>query len=148
MGSMAGRVALGLVVVAAAVVLLIALKDEGGEEGASGGGNTAAQTGSESGGKDSRAGGEQAKPALPTIVVKGGKPVGGVAELVFSAGDRIRFKVESDVADEIHLHGYELTKDIEAGGTAGFDFDATIEGVFEAELEDRGVEILELQVNP
>lgn len=148
MRSNAGRVALGVAVVVAAIVLLIALKDDGGEGGGAGGDNTAAQTGSRPSGKGSGSGGKQAKPAVPTIVVKGGKPVGGVAELVFSAGDRVRFRVDSDVADEIHLHGYEIKKEVEAGGSIGFDFAATIEGVFEAELEEQGVQILELQVNP
>jgi hypothetical protein len=39
-------------------------------------------------------------------------------------------------------------KDVEAGGSVSFDFPATLEGVFEAELEDRGEQILELTVNP
>jgi hypothetical protein len=41
--------------------------------------------------------------ATPTIVVRHGEPVGGVQELEYSAGDRIQFKVDSDVADEIHV---------------------------------------------
>ena len=36
----------------------------------------------------------------------------------------------------------------EAGGTVTFAFPATIEGIFEAELEDRGEQIVELTVNP
>lgn len=123
-----------------AVVLFILLKDDEGGSDTSGSG---------SGGNKTAAGvGEPAKPPLPVIVIRGGKPVGGVAELSYGAGDRIRFKVRSDVADEIHVHGYDLTKDVEAGGAVGFDFAATIEGVFEAELEDRGEQILELRVNP
>ena len=39
-------------------------------------------------------------------------------------------------------------KDVEAGGSVSFDFPATIEGVFEAELESRKEQILELTVNP
>ena len=50
---------------------------------------------------------EKKEPVVPTIVVRGGEPVGGVAELSFDAGEVVRFKVESDVADELHLHGYE-----------------------------------------
>lgn len=83
-----------------------------------------------------------------TIVVKNGEPVGGVQELEYNAGDQIRFKVESDVADEIHVHGYDLMKDVPAGGAVSFSFPAEIEGIFEVELEGRKEQIAELRVNP
>lgn len=86
--------------------------------------------------------------ATPTIVVKNGEPVGGVQELEYSAGDQIRFEVDSDVADEIHVHGYDLMKDVPAGGSVTFSFPAEIEGIFEVELEDRKEQIAELRVNP
>jgi hypothetical protein len=85
---------------------------------------------------------------VPTIVIRNGEPVGGVQELEYSAGEEIRFEVKSDVADEVHVHGYDLMKDVPAGGTVSFDFPAEIEGIFEAELEGRKEQILELRVNP
>ena len=85
---------------------------------------------------------------VPTIVVRNGEPVGGIKELEYNAGDEIRFKVDSDVADEVHVHGYDLMKDVPAGGTVSFDFPAEIEGIFEAELEGRKEQIAELRVNP
>jgi len=85
---------------------------------------------------------------VPTIVVRGGEPVGGIAELEYSAGEEIRFEVESDVADEVHVHGYDLMEEIPAGGTVSFDFPADIEGIFEVELEGRKTQIAELTVNP
>jgi hypothetical protein len=85
---------------------------------------------------------------VPTIVVKNGKPVGGIRDLTYNKGDQIHFKVKSDVSDEVHVHGYDLMKDVKAGGTIAFDFPATIEGVFEAELEGRKEQIIELRVNP
>jgi len=66
----------------------------------------------------------------------------------YDAGDQIRFEVESDVADEVHVHGYELMQDVPAGGTVSFDFPAEIEGIFEAELEGRKEQIAEIRVNP
>lgn len=126
MSSNAIRALAGAAVVVVAVVLLIVLKsdDDGGD----------AKTDS---GK------------VPTIVVdKAGKPVGGIADLTYDEGDRVHFKVESAVADEVHVHGYDLMKDVEAGGTVAFDFPATIEGVFEAELEGRKEQIVELRVEP
>jgi hypothetical protein len=85
---------------------------------------------------------------VPTIVIRNGEPVGGIKELEYSAGEEIRFEVKSDVADEVHVHGYDLMKDVPAGGTVSFDFPAEIEGIFEAELEGRKEQILELRVNP
>lgn len=85
---------------------------------------------------------------VPTIVIRNGEPVGGIKELEYDAGDEIRFEVTSDVADEVHVHGYDLMQDVPAGGTVSFDFPAEIEGIFEAELEGRKEQIAEIRVNP
>jgi hypothetical protein len=82
------------------------------------------------------------------VNVSGGKPVGGVQKLSFKKGDQVRFRVNSDVTDEIHVHGYDFHKDVEAGGSVSFSFPAKIEGVFEVELEDRGEQIAQLSVRP
>jgi hypothetical protein len=91
--------------------------------------------------------GEPSNPVIE-IVVKDAKPVGGIQHLVFNKGDRVRFVVKSDVADEIHVHGYDLMKDVEAGGQVAFDFPAKIDGKFEIELENRKQQIADLAVNP
>jgi plastocyanin len=89
------------------------------------------------------------KPAGPLkIVIEGGKPLGGVAKIKVKKGDRVRFVVQSDVPDEVHVHGYDLKKDVKKGGTVSFDFPAKIDGEFEAELESRGEQILALTVEP
>jgi hypothetical protein len=85
---------------------------------------------------------------VPTIVIRDGEPVGGIKQLEYDAGDEIRFEVTSDVADEVHVHGYDLMQDVQAGGTVSFDFPAEIEGIFEAELEGRKEQIAEITVNP
>lgn len=145
MRSTVARVAVGIAAVVVAVLLLVVLKDdgEGGNEPAPA--PAPATTTGSTPGKDTS---PSAGTEIPTIVVEGGEPVGGVKELDFDEGDRIRFKVKSDVSDEIHVHGYDLMKDVEAGGSVTFDFPATIEGVFEAELEERKQPIAELTVNP
>lgn len=115
-----------LAVIVIAVVLLVVLKKD----------DSSSDTSSNASGK------------VPTIVVEHGKPVGGIRNLTYNKGEQIHFIVDSDVSDEIHLHGYDVMKDVEAGGSVSFDFPATIEGVFEAELEDRKEQIIELTVNP
>ena len=73
----------------------------------------------------------------PTIVIRDGKPVGGVQRVEFKSGDRVRFTVRSDLAGEIHVHGYDYTKDVSAGGSVDLEFSAKSEGIFEVELEGR-----------
>ena len=85
---------------------------------------------------------------VPTIVIKNGEPVGGIEQLEYSAGEQIHFKVESDISEEVHFHGYEVMKDVKAGGTVSFDMPAEIEGIFEVELEGRKEQIAEITVNP
>jgi hypothetical protein len=82
------------------------------------------------------------------ITVKNGKPVGGVAKATVKQGEKVALVVHSDVADEVHLHGYDLHRDVDAGGTATISFTANIAGRFEAELEDRKEQILSLTVEP
>ena len=91
------------------------------------------------------------KPAAPqvaTIVVKGGKPVGGVKRITFRKNGQIVFVVRSDVADEVHFHGYDIAKDVKAGGSVRFTTKAKIDGRFEVELEDRATQIAEVEVTP
>jgi hypothetical protein len=93
----------------------------------------------------------QAKPAGPptfTVIVAHAKPVGGVKKIKVHKGDKLRLVVKSDTADEIHIHGYDLHKDVEAGGTVRFNFKATIDGGFEIELEALKQQIAELTVEP
>jgi hypothetical protein len=141
-----GRVVLGIAVVAVAVALLIVLKDEGGGDKASDGTTTAAteQAGSQPNGKATR----PSEPSIPTIVVEGGEPVDGVEELTFEAGEQIRFAVRSDTRDEVHVHGYDVEKEVGPGQVVRFNFPASLEGVFEAELHGSEEQIAELRVEP
>ena len=52
--------------------------------------------------------------------------------------------ITSDVADELHLHGYNLKRDLTPGKTARLPFRATIEGTVEAELESRGLPLVRI----
>ena len=117
----------GAALVVVAVVLLIVL---------SGGGDDSSKT-TEAG-------------KVPTVVVdRQGEPVGGVQELVYRKGDQIHFKVKVPFEEEVHLHGYDVMKEVpKGGGTVTYDLPAEIEGVFEAELEGRGKQIVELKVEP
>jgi len=130
------KAAVGVALVALAVVLFVVLS--GGDDN---GGGTADTGGS---------GGNPGKTALETIALKGGEPAGGVRTLTFTSGDRVRFRVTSDIEGEVHVHGYDIEKPIKAGGSVRFDFPAKLEGGYEIELHHGGGEnqIAELQIQP
>lgn len=88
------------------------------------------------------------RPAEARVTVRGGKPVGGVQRIEVEKGDTVRIAVRSDVAEEVHLHGYDISRDVAAGGTARFRFTARIEGIFEIELEGSHEQIAQLVVEP
>ena len=82
------------------------------------------------------------------ITVVDGQPQGGIVRQTVNKDDQVVLVVTSDVADEIHLHGYDISRDVEAGGTVRLPFKATIPGRFEAELESRSVQIADITVEP
>ena len=82
------------------------------------------------------------EPAPPLVTP------GKVTKLRFEQGDTVRFRVRADVADHVHVHGYDLMKDVEPGKTVTFSFPADITGIFEIELEDAGEQIAQLRVDP
>lgn len=133
---------MAVVAVAIAAVLFVVLQDAGDESN-----DSVSQVADTQDGQR-RQERKPSEPAIPKVVVRDGKPVGGVAELTFNSGQRIRFRVSSDVGDEVHVHGYDISKDVEPGGSINFDFPADLEGIFEIELEHRAEPILELQVYP
>jgi heme/copper-type cytochrome/quinol oxidase subunit 2 len=142
------RIVLLAAVVAIAVVGFIILKPDDNKKKATSSGQAATQPASTGG---AAAPSKPAKPAPPPVVqvkVQGGKPVGGIKTIEVNKGDRVRFAVTSDVADEIHIHGYDFMKDVTAGGTVSFSFPAKIDGEFVIELEGRGEQIAKLVVNP
>lgn len=82
------------------------------------------------------------------IRVKNGAPVGGVKKITVKQDDTIRFTVSADQAENVHLHGYDIEKPVGPGANARFVVPAKITGVFEVELENAGVQIAKLTVEP
>jgi hypothetical protein len=90
------------------------------------------------------------EPELPTlrVTVLEGRPEGGIQRLAVARGDRLRIVVRADVSDHVHVHGYDLMRNVGPGRPAQLAFRATIPGRFEIELEDRHLLIAELEVTP
>ena len=90
-------------------------------------------------------------PAGPTrirIVVRSGRVVGGLRRARLDRGERAVLIVRADVSDHVHLHGYDIMRDVAPTRPARIRFRATIPGRFEVELEDRKLQIAELEVRP
>ena len=93
------------------------------------------------------------QPSVTRIRIQGGEVVGGAKTIDVGQGEPVRIVVTADSTDEIHLHGYDITRNAAPDAPARFNFKANLEGVFEMEshtAEDAGLEprIAELVVNP
>jgi hypothetical protein len=129
----------GLIVAAAIVVaagLFFVLRPDNGDDNASGTTTTTATTSTTTTATEPT---EPPPPATVRIVVRGGEPVGGVRNVTVSKGRQVVLIVSSDVADEVHLHVYNLKRDVAPGAPARLPFRATINGTVEVELEQRGL---------
>ena len=80
------------------------------------------------------------------VTIRGAQPVGGIQHLTVDKGAQVVVRVDSDAADEVHVHGYDLMRDVAPGEPAEIRFPARIVGRFEIELEERGTPIAELEV--
>jgi len=90
-------------------------------------------------------------PASPAgqrieVQVTGGQASGDTGRVPVASGEHVTLVVTSDVADEVHVHGYDLEAELTPGQPTEIAFDATIPGVFEVELHEAGTLLLSLQV--
>ena len=73
---------------------------------------------------------------------------GSAKALNYKQGETVRFRVVSDKPEEVHVHGYDIKKELEPGKEATVSFKATIAGIFEIELEGSGTPLAQLKVVP
>ncbi len=74
--------------------------------------------------------------------------VRGPTEFTAAQGERVRVIVDADVADEVHIHSYDLHTEVAPGQPAKIDFVARVAGVFECELEAAGELLFRLEIVP
>ena len=80
------------------------------------------------------------------VTVRGGSVVDGASRQRATLGQPVTVRVTSDVADEVHVHGYDKTVPVAAGRTAEVTFVANIPGVFEVEFEKSHKVLFSLEV--
>jgi hypothetical protein len=73
------------------------------------------------------------EPEVTRLRIRGGSVVGGPQDIEVERGETVRIVVAADAADEIHLHGYDITRNAAPGQPARFRFVADAEGAFEIE---------------
>jgi hypothetical protein len=151
----ATRIALLAAVVVIAVVGFVVLKpdddDETGSSASTATPTTETTSTTGKGDKPAKPQKPEQPPSPPVAKVRIGadaQPVGGVRELEFGKGQQVEFIVDSQVEDHVHVHGYDIMKDVAPGKPVKFSFEGDIDGQFEVELEDRAVEIISLRVVP
>lgn len=83
---------------------------------------------------------------LIQVRVAGGKVETAERRVTVSRGDRVRVQVSSDVADEVHVHGFDLSKQVGPGAPATVEFTANLPGVWEVELENAKRKLFDLAV--
>ena len=136
------KVALLAAAVVVGVVLLVVLRpDDEDDEGQQ---TTPATTVTETTGETTTTVEEVVRAE---IVVQGGD-VSGPEQVELEQGQRLVLVVRADVADEVHVHSYDLMEDVAPGQPARFDFRVTDPGRFDVELEQRQQPLTELVVSP
>jgi len=87
--------------------------------------------------------------ASQTIAVEvvGGEPVGSVQRVKVDLGSVVALMVTSDIAEEVHVHGYDILRAVSDGHPAHFAFTAEIPGVFEVEFEGSGRLLMQLEIS-
>jgi plastocyanin len=131
---------LGLVALAVAVAIAAFVIAKPGDDDAKVDGTPAAETAKEPtatspSAQDPPADGPDAAP-LETIELTEHAVSGDPARIDVAKGQTVRFVVKSDAPDEIHVHGYDIEKEVAPGEPARFSFKADIEGVFEIESHE------------
>jgi hypothetical protein len=81
------------------------------------------------------------------ITFAGGAVTGGVQRYTVPVNSTVELVVTSDVADEVHVHGYDRKSFVTAGASTTVRWDANLPGVFDVELEQRATPLASLQVS-
>ena len=85
---------------------------------------------------------------LPRIKVEEGAKTSDLDIISVRVGETVRFEVEADIADEVHVHGYDLSFDTIPNEAILVEFVADATGIFEVEMESSGLPIVDIEVTP
>ena len=89
-----------------------------------------------------------AQAKVITIDVVKGVPQGGIQRPTIDKGDKVVLVVRTDSGEAVHLHGYNIQKDVVPGKPVRLPFTANIAGRFEVELHPTDALLAVLEVKP
>lgn len=81
------------------------------------------------------------------LAFTGGQVSGGVRTEKVALGETVVLRVTSDVSEEVHVHTYDVVAPVGPGAPAELEVEATIPGRHEVELEERGRQLVVLEVS-
>jgi hypothetical protein len=83
-----------------------------------------------------------------TVNVVKGVPKGGIQRPSVDKGDKVVLVVRTDSGEAVHLHGYNIEKDVVPGKAVRMPFTANIAGRFEVELHPTDALLAVIEVKP
>lgn len=86
------------------------------------------------------------EPVTVTVSVTDGKVTPKPSRVKIPLGSTVELQVTSDVDDELHVHGFDIEKPLEAGVTTTVELQADEAGLYEVETHETELELLQLEV--
>ena len=83
-----------------------------------------------------------------TVNVVKGIPQGGIQRPTVKRGDKVVLVVRTDSGEAVHLHGYNIEKEVVPGKAVRLPFTANIAGRFEVELHPTDALLAVIEVQP
>jgi ABC-type glycerol-3-phosphate transport system substrate-binding protein len=83
-----------------------------------------------------------------TVNVVKGVPQGGIQRPSVKKGDKVVLVVRTDSGEAVHLHGYNIEKEVVPGKAVRLPFTANIAGRFEVELHPTDALLAVIEVQP
>lgn len=81
------------------------------------------------------------------VVYAGGEVSGTTGREEVALGEHVVLRIHSDVADEVHVHGYDLQQALPAGVPVEIPLHADVPGGYEVELHEAGRPLFQLRVS-
>lgn len=85
-------------------------------------------------------------PVEVTVAVTDGKVAPKPHRVKVPLGSQVVLQVTSDVDDEVHVHGFDVEKPLDAGQTTTIELTADQQGVFEVETHESELLLVQLEV--
>ena len=83
-----------------------------------------------------------------TVNVVKGIPQGGIQRPTVKRGDKVVLVIRTDSGEAVHLHGYNIEKEVVPGKAVRLPFTANIAGRFEVELHPTDALLAVIEVQP